>query len=470
LDEYVQGDDGYYSWEEIGQHEYELVTLYLINMTSQKWQDESFSSRAIWWHVMGVAVPHNIRHYDKGFLAIVGGDNKNPDLSDSFVPNILVAQFANATGTIGGYICQVPNQPTVFSNDPTQDTRSEDSQIAWSWRTYLDMETPDKTVILRMPMTKAAKRGLDTVYEVAKAKEPASHITTFLATGASKRGWTTWSLAVTDQRVVALVPMVFSMLNMFVSLQNHYRDMDGAWSFAFEPYWAENMTSSLYHPRIDGLFDVEDMYRYRERLAGIPKLAMSSSGDEFFILDDNHQWWNDMPGPKWLMMLPNAEHVMAFHYRQIIETLVSFWIAVCDNVPLPEVKWIMQETEQGGLIVIDTIPLPANITAWSATTLSNDTRRDYRLLALDGPNGDSVVHPVRWFEDVNVVYFENGYQYGVAVPQVPGEWVGFFIEATWEGPPPHYYPMVFTTQVNIVPYTWPRGDCLTNEECYAYLI
>ena len=28
-----------------------------------------------------------------------------------------------------------------------------------------------------------------------------------------QRGWTTWSLAATDQRVIAAAPMVFSLLN-----------------------------------------------------------------------------------------------------------------------------------------------------------------------------------------------------------------------------------------------------------------
>ena len=39
MDEYVQSDDGYYSWTEIDEIRYDGVTMYVLNMTSQKWQD-----------------------------------------------------------------------------------------------------------------------------------------------------------------------------------------------------------------------------------------------------------------------------------------------------------------------------------------------------------------------------------------------------------------------------------------------
>jgi hypothetical protein len=39
LDEYVQTDDGFYHWEYLLQHEYEGVTVYMVNMTSQQYQD-----------------------------------------------------------------------------------------------------------------------------------------------------------------------------------------------------------------------------------------------------------------------------------------------------------------------------------------------------------------------------------------------------------------------------------------------
>jgi hypothetical protein len=39
LDTYVHGDDGYYSYEYLTEYEYPGVTVYVVNMTSQKYQD-----------------------------------------------------------------------------------------------------------------------------------------------------------------------------------------------------------------------------------------------------------------------------------------------------------------------------------------------------------------------------------------------------------------------------------------------
>ena len=39
---------------------------------------------------------------------------------------------------------------------------------------------------------------------------------------------------------------------------------------------------------------------FRERFT-IPILEIVSSGDEFFLPDDNHNWWNGIPDPKYLM-------------------------------------------------------------------------------------------------------------------------------------------------------------------------
>ena len=45
-----------------------------------------------------------------------------------------------------------------------------------------------------------------------------------------------------------------------------------------------------------------DPYVYRERLT-MPKLVIDAGGDEFFMLDDNHFWWDDMVGELHLLMV-----------------------------------------------------------------------------------------------------------------------------------------------------------------------
>jgi hypothetical protein len=40
----VHSDDGHYDWVEIASYRFEGVTLYIVNMTSQLYQTEEFST------------------------------------------------------------------------------------------------------------------------------------------------------------------------------------------------------------------------------------------------------------------------------------------------------------------------------------------------------------------------------------------------------------------------------------------
>jgi PhoPQ-activated pathogenicity-related protein len=467
LDRYVQSDDGYFSWEEITSYEYEGVTIYILNMTSQKYQDETFSSHPIWWHIMGIAIPDQIDYLDFGILWIGGANNDAVDIippADE-VTNNLISHLANDSKVIVGYIKQVPNQPTVFANDPTQRNRYEDEFIAWTWREYLDFPNPDNTVIARMPMTKAAKRGLDTIEQFAQTRVPESNIQRFGVAGPSKRGWTAWSLAATDQRVVIIVPLVFSLLNTKPVLMHHFQSLDGAWSFALQPYYNENITQDFFNPDAEPIFDVEDMYRYRERLT-LPILAISSTGDEFFMCDENIFWWDDIPSnDQFLLMLPNAEHAMLPHYPKIYQTALSATLTFLQEIPFPEVSWEMNPTSTGGETIFHTNPPPVELFAYRAVTLGNDTRRDFRLIA--GTPPDIAGHPVPWRRDIEIEDLGGG-DYRIATDEVPGEWVGFFIEGQWEGPSGDR--MCFTSQVHVIPYTYPHEACTDAASCYGTLV
>jgi PhoPQ-activated pathogenicity-related protein len=106
-------------------------------------------------------------------------------------------------------------QPLVFADE--QKPRSEDEIIAYTWDKFL--KGGDDQWPLRLPMTKAAVRALDTITSFC-AREGLT-LDGFVVAGASKRGWTTWATAAVDRRVVAIVPMVIDMLNIVPSFKHH---------------------------------------------------------------------------------------------------------------------------------------------------------------------------------------------------------------------------------------------------------
>lgn len=72
----------------------------------------------------------------------------------------------------------------ILKKDPSQKRRSEDDVIAWTWKTFIENPS-DPYILLRMPMTKAAVRAMDTITDFAK-KKGAADIQKFMIAGASK--------------------------------------------------------------------------------------------------------------------------------------------------------------------------------------------------------------------------------------------------------------------------------------------
>ena len=79
---------------------------------------------------------------------------------------------------------QIPNEHLKFHADPKNKTRTEDAIIAYTWRHFL--EDPSKPEwLLRMPMTKAAVKAMDTVTDFVN-KTIGKEITDYCVGGASK--------------------------------------------------------------------------------------------------------------------------------------------------------------------------------------------------------------------------------------------------------------------------------------------
>ena len=429
-------------------------------------------------------IPDNLTDTAHANIYATGGDNNNPHPPSATDEDVLAAALtAISTGTISCTIWQIPNQPIVFPSDPAHKERSEDHAVAWTWLQYL--ATDDPNWIIYFPMVKSVIRGMDAVDAFA-AKKAGVHLRKWMIYGASKRGWTTWLAgAVQDPRVMGIAPIVMDMLN-FTHNVPHMYEAYGGWTFAFEPYWVLNITELIGTPQLPKLASVIDPLMYKENLT-LPKLVIDSTGDEFFMPDDDYYWWGDLPGETLRLMIQNAEHTMATGVLELLPGLWGFYVSLMQDVPRPSFTWDIAPGTGDITITVDASPvLPSKVTLWDSTTL-NTTRRDFRLVQGDTPInpchwipvkifGNSCIVPQLWGgEEVKPVsnnYDESGaltsVVYKLSRPMPEAGWTGFLGELEFPGPANQTF--ILTTQVSIIPQTLPFPNCGTGKACIGGLL
>jgi len=486
-------------------------------MTSQRWLTDDDTDRSIWWHFFVVIVPSN---YDpstarNGTLWITDGKNDHPDEYPTRTNyNMIVAsELAMGTGMVTGCLFQIPNAPIIFSSDPEQKKRSEDSIIAFTWAHFLD-HPDDAEWLVRLPMVKASLRAMDTMTAYAAQSLHIPRLDFYSVTGASKRGWVTWDVGAVDYksgRVALIAPIVLDAIN-FAAVEHHQWKSYGGWSFLLKDYYEQNITKRYDEPAMTTLQGVEDPYFYADRLT-MPKMIVNSGADEFQQPDDTHYWWNDMPEPKYFLMMPNTDHSSITGLGQALPAIGTFIKYTIAGTQLPSATWTISNTT-GDITATVTFPAGlngngkdegkahfptptlANVTMWVAKTATKGAaskRRDFRLMNLDDPcecgkSKDGTCYNIeasKW----SVVTLEptastdNTVTYNAHVEaDTTGRWTAFFIDFTFDvmepidsqgqlGTWPYDEPgaLDFTTEVSIWPNTFPYDDCV-GVDCYGTLL
>jgi len=298
LDEYVARPDTNYSFHVVSSTPGKDYTAFLLEMTSQSWLTTNEVNRTLWKHWLTIVKPNDVG-FSKSLLFISGGANngRTPSVDANLV------QVALATRSVVSELRMVPNQPLMFAGET--EGRSEDALIAYTWDKFL--RTGDAKWPARLPMTKAAVRAMDTVMDFCASSEAGKlKIDGFVVAGGSKRGWTTWTTAGVDKRVVAIVPIVIDVLNVEVSMKHHFGAY-GFWAPAIHDYNAMQIMDWNGTPEFKALMKIEDPYYYRSRLT-MPKFLINAADDQFFVPDSSQFYFDDLPGVKYLRYVPNADH------------------------------------------------------------------------------------------------------------------------------------------------------------------
>lgn len=297
------------------------------------------------------------------------------------------------------------------------------------------MLTGDDLWLVRLAMVKSGVRALDAIQVfMASAAGGGVKIDSFVVSGGSKRGWTTWLVAVVDQRVIAIIPAVIDALNS-EEITKHHFEAYGFFSTALIDYVNHKLfPDKVGTPEYQHILAIEDPYNYlkRDRLK-IPKFMINASGDQFFLPDNSQFYYDKIQGEKHIRYVPNAKHNLAG--SDASESMLAFYEAVLNNRPRPQFSW---KKQRDGSLVVTVKDKPKEVNLWQAT---NPKARDFRV------------------DTIGKAYTSTPLK-----EQKPGVYVGrverpaagftaFFVELTYDSG--GKYPFKFTTEVSVVPDILP---------------
>lgn len=421
LDIYVYEPDDHYSYRLVKKDVVDDMSIFYINMTSQKWRSEEEVDRPIWTHWLTIVVPKKVKA-NTAFLVISGGKNSDEPPTSS-AP--LLRKFAKEVNTVVAEIKQIPNQPLVFADDGRK--RSEDAIIAYNWDKYL--RTGDPEWLTRLPMTKAVVKAMDTIQEFCRSKDGGNVVVeNFVLAGASKRGWTTWTATIVDRRVIACVPMVIDLLNLVPSFKHHY-EVYGDWAPAIGDYVEMKIMDWLTTPEFASLLKIVEPYSYRDRLT-MPKYIINSTGDEFFLPDSWKFYLAELPGPTYIRYVPNTGHSLN---PEVVDGVIAFYKALVQKQPIPNIKWSFPDETT---IVVEVSEKPLQVTLWEAV---NPEARDFRHNVVG-----KIYKPTPLSEQGKGIFIAK-----VSVPEKG--WKAYLVEVVFPGTDGTKF--TFSTPVRIVPDT-----------------
>jgi len=424
LDEYVAAPDTNYSFRLVNRVPGKGQTTFIIEMTSQAWLTTREVDRPVWKHWLNIVKPDAVAS-TKSLLLISGGKNGG-DPPKGADPNTI--QMALASKSVVTELKMIPNQPLVFAGEA--EGRVEDSLIAYTWDKFL--RTGDSKWPARLPMTKAAVRAMDTATSFCGSAEGGNtKVDSFVVAGGSKRGWTTWTTAAVDKRVIAIVPIVIDLVNIEPSMMHHFGAY-GFWAPAIGDYETFRIMDWNGTPEYRALMKIVEPFSYRQRYT-MPKFLINAAGDQFFLPDSSQFYFKDLPGVNYLRYVPNADH--SLKNSDAHQSLLAFYNAILYQQPLPKFSWSLAAENSFRVTAKDK---PTQVKLCQAT---NPNARDFRLETI-GPAYQSIV-----------LSDQGGGLYIGAVSKPEKGWTAFFVELEFPSSSP--VPFKFTTDVKVVPDILP---------------
>ena len=321
-----------------------------VLLTSQLWQGIT------WQHYIEIFIPIK----NKSNLATILITTKK-GMSQWHLPNDAV-KLAKETGSTIIVLYNIPNQPLF-------DELIEDELIAYSFTQYLETGYNDWPLLF--PMSKATIKAMDAVQEIVH-KTAKIKIERFILTGASKRGWLTWLVAASDDRVVGIIPLVFDNLR-FAPQMNHQLKNWGKISEQLSDYTDYGLINLINTEQGQKLISMIDPYFYLSKYQNVQKLLVHGTNDRYWVIDAAKFYWNDLPGTKNILYLPNKGHRLA-RDKKIFQLMKTFLKRNIANYKLPQINWEFKETNSTLTLNLTSLEKPHKIKIWYAKSNIRDFR------------------------------------------------------------------------------------------------
>jgi PhoPQ-activated pathogenicity-related protein len=310
-----------------------------------------------------VYVPAGVTPGDTIFLWNDGG---KPDTLRSF----LSFELSRRGKIPVAFLYGIPNQPLF-------DGKKEDGLIAETFVRYL--KTEDESWPLLFPMAKSVVRAMDALQSFSR-EEWKTELKSFVVSGASKRGWTSWMTGAADSRVKAIAPLVIDMLNFGKQLPHQVLSF-GKPSEMIRDYTERGLIPIPDSPVGRKLWAMVDPWMYRDKMT-MPKMIINGANDPYWPQDALNLYWDDLKGDNRLLYVPNAGHGLEQTYadgkkdrNRVISTLSAFARCEIRNEPMPKMSW--KHGEEGNDLTLEVTcdPAPKAARLWVSDSATRDNRK-----------------------------------------------------------------------------------------------
>lgn len=127
----------------------------------------------------------------------------------------------------------------------------------------------------------------------------------------------------THANILGIVPMN-PIIPMLVKEMHHQYRAYGGFSFAFKDLSDAGLLPYLDHEIMQKAADFVDPLSFPDKLKHVPKMIVTSSDDEFMMMEWSQFWYDQFEGETHLMIAPNAEHLLATNLPGAISAASTF--------------------------------------------------------------------------------------------------------------------------------------------------